>query len=156
MVGIGIIPAYGISTTSTITRVIEWTIPATGVRTPFLMFAAVRAMAPVAGIPPNNAEAMFPAPCATNSISERCFPLIMPSATTQESRDSIAARIAMVNAFGIAACTISKFTVGRWKDGSALLIVYRFPMVETFNGRNFTIKIPTITAIREPGIFLKI
>ena len=61
----------------------------------------------------------------------------MPSATTQESRDSIAARIAMVNAFGIAACTISKFTAGRWKDGSALLIVYRFPMVETFKRQEF-------------------
>ena len=119
------------------------------------MLAAVRAIAPVAGMPPNNADAIFPAPCATNSISERCFPLIMPSATTQESRDSIAASTAMVNAFGTAAFTVSKVTDGRWKDGSALLMVYRFPMVDTFNGRNCTINIPAMTAIRDPGIFLK-
>ena len=62
MVGMGIIPAYGIRTTSTSTNVIECTIPAMGVRPPFLMLAAVRAMAPVAGIPPNRAEAIFPAP----------------------------------------------------------------------------------------------
>lgn len=43
MVGIGIIPANGISTTSTMTSVMECTIPATGVRPPFLMLAAVLA-----------------------------------------------------------------------------------------------------------------
>ncbi len=47
MVGIGIIPANGISTTSTMTSVMECTIPATGVRPPFLMLAAVLAIAPV-------------------------------------------------------------------------------------------------------------
>ena len=79
MVGIGIIPANGISTTSTMTSVMECTIPATGVRPPFLMLAAVLAIAPVAGIPPNKAEAILPAPWATSSMSERCFPLIIPS-----------------------------------------------------------------------------
>jgi len=48
---------------------------------------------------------------------------------------------------------ISKFTFGRWKAGSELLIVYKSPMVFAFNGRNFTITIPAITAIRDPGIF---
>ena len=38
------------------TSVMEWTIPAIGVRPPFLIFAAVRAIAPVAGIPPKRAE----------------------------------------------------------------------------------------------------
>ena len=40
----------------------------------------------VAGIPPNRAETILPAPWATSSVLERCFPPIMPSATTQESR----------------------------------------------------------------------
>ena len=123
IVGIGIIPAYGISTTSTMTSVMEWTIPAIGVRPPFLIFAAVLAIAPVAGIPPKRAEAMLLAPWATSSMSERCLPLIIPSATTQESRDSIAARTAIVNAFGRAFWTTSSDTAGRWKDGSELLIV---------------------------------
>ena len=102
MVGIGIIPAYGIKTTNTMTNVMEWTMPAIGVLPPFLILAAVLAIAPVAGIPPNKADAIFPAPCATSSISERCFPLIIPSATTQESSDSMAANTAIVNAFGSA------------------------------------------------------
>ena len=36
--------------------------PATGVLPPFLMLAAVLAMAPVAGIPPKHADAMLPKP----------------------------------------------------------------------------------------------
>ena len=46
-------------------------IPATGVRPPFFTFVAVRAIAPVAGIPPKSGEAMFATPCATNSMFER-------------------------------------------------------------------------------------
>ena len=72
--------------------------PATGVRPPFFTFVAVRAMAPVAGIPPNSGEAMFAMPWATSSMLERWRPPIMPSATTAESSDSIAASNAMVKA----------------------------------------------------------
>lgn len=68
-------------------------------------------------IPPNKAEAILPAPCATSSMSERCFPLIIPSATTQERSDSMAASTAMVNAFGIAFWTICTLTSGRWNEG---------------------------------------
>ena len=88
----------------------ECTIPATGVRPPFLMLAAVLAIAPVAGMPPNKAEALLPAPWATSSMSERCFPLIIPSATTQERSDSIAASTAMV---GSAFSIMCRFTAGR-------------------------------------------
>src|SRR6266513_335476 len=79
-------------------RVIACTIPAIGVRPPFFTFVAVRAIAPVAGIPPNNGEAMLAMPCATSSMLERWRPPIMPSATTADSSDSIAARSAIVKA----------------------------------------------------------
>ena len=46
-------------------------IPATGVRPPFFTFVAVRAIAPVAGIPPKSGDAMFATPCATSSMFER-------------------------------------------------------------------------------------
>ena len=46
-------------------------IPAIGVRPPFLTLAAVRAIAPVAGMPPNQADIIFPTPCPTNSAFER-------------------------------------------------------------------------------------
>ena len=92
--------------------VTECTIPAMGVRPPFLILAAVLAMAPVAGIPPKSAEAIFPAPWATSSISERCLLLIIPSATTQDSRDSIAASTAIVNAFETEALMVLNLIAG--------------------------------------------
>ena len=62
------------------------------------MLVAVRAIAPVAGIPPKSGEAMLATPCATSSMLERCRPPIMPSATTAERSDSIAPRAAMAKA----------------------------------------------------------
>ena len=47
----------------------------------------------------------------------------------------MAASIAMVNASEADCSMISKFTFGRWKAGSELLIVYKSPMVFAFNGR---------------------
>ena len=70
--------------------VTAWVIPAIGVRPPFLTFVAVRAIAPVAGMPPKSGETMFAMPCATSSMFDRCRPPIMPSATTADSSDSIA------------------------------------------------------------------
>ena len=64
-----------------------------------LMLAAVLADRSCGRDTSNKAEAILPAPWATSSMSERCFPLIIPSATTQERSDSIAASTAMVNAF---------------------------------------------------------
>ena len=50
---------------STITsRVSAWTIPAIGVRPPFFTLVAVRAMAPVAGMPPKSGETTLAKPCA--------------------------------------------------------------------------------------------
>ena len=65
--------------------------PATGVRPPFLTFVAVRAIAPVAGMPPKRPAAMFAMPWPTSSTLDLCRLPIMPSATTAESSDSIAA-----------------------------------------------------------------
>ena len=123
MVGIGISAAYGISTTSTSTSTTECTIPAMGVRPPFLMLVAVLAMAPVAGIPPNNAEPILPIPCATSSILDLCFDPIILSATTQDNKDSIAASTAMVKPSEISPATTEKLILGICKAGRLLLIV---------------------------------
>ena len=47
------------------------------------------------------------------------------------------ASIAIVNTSEADCPMISKFTFGRWKAGSELLIVYKSPMVFAFHGRNF-------------------
>ena len=94
-------------------RVRAWTIPATGVRPPLFTFVAVRAIAPVAGIPPKSGETMFATPWATSSMFERCLPPIMPSATTADSSDSIPASSAIVKAGPTSAVAVPSVTCGK-------------------------------------------
>ena len=66
--------------------------PDTGPRAPDRTLVAVRAIVPVTQMPPNRAEAMLATPCATSSQFERWRRPVMLSATTAESRLSIAAQ----------------------------------------------------------------
>ena len=79
-------------------------IPATGVRPPLLILVMVRAMAPVAGMPPKKGTTMFAAPCAMSSVFELCLSPMTPSATIAESKDSMAPNIAIVKAEGKSFC----------------------------------------------------
>src|SRR2546425_6174965 len=81
-------------------KVKAWVIPDRGVFAPILIFAAVLAMAPVTGIPPNMADPIFAMPCANNSVLERWRLPVILSATEQERTDSIDARRATVRASG--------------------------------------------------------
>lgn len=71
------------------------------------MLVAVRAIAPVAAMPPKNGATRFPTPCATSSASGSCLVPIMPSATTAQSSDSIAPSMAIAAALGMSARTSS-------------------------------------------------
>ena len=102
---IGISAASGINTRRIMVKVMQWVIPAIGVRPPFRTLAAVLAMAPVAGIPPKRPEKIFPSPCPTNSALDLWVSPIIPSETTADSKDSIPAKIAMVNAGDNISCT---------------------------------------------------
>ena len=73
---------------------------------------AVRAMVPVAQMPPNSAEPIFAAPCATSSQFERCRRPVMPSATTAESSDSMAPSSANDAAFGSTATSFARSNAG--------------------------------------------
>jgi hypothetical protein len=68
----------------------ECSIPDTGPRAPARTLVAVRAIVPVTQMPPNSADPILASPCATSSQFERCLRPVMPSATTADSRDSIA------------------------------------------------------------------
>ena len=72
--------------------------PATGVCAPERMLVAVRAIAPVAGKPPNIGEKMLAMPCAISSTLGLCRSSLMRSATTADISDSIAPSIATVKA----------------------------------------------------------
>ncbi|MNV70669.1 hypothetical protein D3C71_1636480 [compost metagenome] len=72
--------------------------PDSGETAPLRMFVAVRAMAPVAGMPPNSGAATFAMPWPISSRLLSCRLPVMPSATTADSRDSIAPSMAMRSA----------------------------------------------------------
>ena len=77
--------------------------PATGVRPPLLMLVIVRAIAPVAGIPPKIGEARFASPWAISSVLELLRSPMTPSATVAESSDSI------VNAYNLTKEFLEKY-----------------------------------------------
>ncbi len=109
--------------------------PEMGVRPPAFTLAAVRAMAPVAGMPPNRTEAMLPMPWAHSSVLARWWELIMESATTQDSSDSMAARMAMVTPLANWLRNSPMSSWGSWNSGSPALMTYRSPMVHTSSPR---------------------
>ncbi len=111
--------ARGAATMSTASRVSAWTIPETGVSAPERILVAVRAIAPVAGMPPKNGDARLATPCATSSTLELCRSPLMPSATTAESRLSTAASSATVNAEGSSGKMCSARQCGRENAGKA-------------------------------------
>src|SRR5438094_986682 len=59
--------ASGAAARMMMSNVSAWVIPATGERAPLRIFVAVRAIAPVAGMPPNSGLAILAMPCAISS-----------------------------------------------------------------------------------------
>ena len=152
MQGMGIRAANGIKNTSTNSRTSACAMPEMGVRPPLLALAAVRAMAPVAGMPPNRTDPMLPMPCATSSMLQRWCELIIESATTHESSDSIAAKMAMVMPLASSSRNNSKLSAGAWNWGKPPEIVYKSPIVLTFIPRPPTKTQPASTETMEAGI----
>ena len=95
----GILVTAGAASRMTATITSEWVIADTLVRAPERTLTAVRAMAPVAGMPPNSPVATFarPWPTISRRSDVRVSP-VMASATLAESRLSIAARMATASA----------------------------------------------------------
>ena len=126
--------------------------PATGVRPPARILVAVRAMAPVAGIPPMTAEAMLASPCATSSQLARWRRPVMPSATTAESSDSIPPSAKIVNAAGNRARIPANENAGRCAAGNADgMPPKRVPMVATGSLKIHTARPASTSAIRKAG-----
>ena len=82
-------------------KAIELIIAETGLFAPFFILVAVLTIAPVTGIPPIAAEAIFAKPCPTSSVFELCLSFVIPSATTADKSDSIPAKTAIVIDAGI-------------------------------------------------------
>ena len=101
----GILAASGAKKNNTNTKNTQWTKPASGLVPPWRIFVAVRAIAPVAAIPPKRGQTIFARPWPNNSWLELCWWPVIPSATTADNNDSIAPSIAIVKAGPIKAKT---------------------------------------------------
>ena len=126
---IGIYCASGIRKSRINSNTTAWMIPAIGVLPPLLIFVMVRAMAPVAGIPPNRGAMILAAPCAISSVLESWRSPITPSATVADSSDSIAPNTAMVIATGNNSLIASQSNAGTTASGNSDLMVKRSPIV---------------------------
>ena len=71
-------------------RMIPAIMPESRVLPPEFMFTTVRMVAPAPGIPPKMAAMLFPIPWPTSSLLGLCLVLVMLSATTEVSRESMA------------------------------------------------------------------
>jgi hypothetical protein len=128
--------------------------PATGPRAPARILVAVRAMVPVTGVPPDTAAAMLATPCATSSLFERWRRPDMPSATTADSSDSIAPRMAIANASGSTARIFSRLKGGIAGAGIPdWMTPKREPMVSTFRPSRNVSRVAPATAISNAGQF---
>ena len=135
--------------------------PATGVFPPFLIFVAVRATAPVAGIPPKIGLNIFAMPCAISSVFESCFVPVIPSATLALKSDSMAASIAIETAVGNSLVITDGLISGIDGSGNeAGIEPYLLPIVSVCHPKVLSKIILTMLAsritIREPGIFFVI
>ena len=63
----GTCEASGAAASTMAKSVTEWTMPATGVAAPARTLVTVRAIVPVAGMPPKNGVTMLATPCAISS-----------------------------------------------------------------------------------------
>src|SRR5690606_1730337 len=125
----------------------------TGVRPPLFTLVAVRAMAPVAGIPPKRGEAILATPGAINSMFDRGRPPIMPSATTADNSDPTAARRALVHAAPTSEAILSPETAGNWGRGRpALISPNRDPTVSTGSENRCTIAVAATSATSGAGM----
>ena len=121
--------------------------PAIGVRPPFFTFVAVLAIAPVAGIPPKNGVTTFAIPCEINSVFERWFDPIIPSATTAESNDSMPPNRAIVSAGAIYIDRLLKSKFGMLKLIVLGIVPKKDSIVETGISATLTMAVMAIMAI---------
>lgn len=126
--------------------------PETGLVAPARTFVAVRAIVPVTQMPPKSAEQIFATPWAISSMLERCLRPVIPSATTADSKDSIAPRRANETASGKTAAALSSESGGKVGRRSPRgMPPNRVPIVSAGNCRRATKAEAAATAISMPG-----
>ena len=145
----GIAPTHCDASRTTASRTSDWVTAASRERAPDRTLTAVRAIAAVAGMPPNMGVTMFATPCPSNSRSESWrSPTLMPSATVADMRLSSAARAATATAGRSRLPKRATSTVGSEGAGRPTGIA---PMVATSRLATATTTVATMTAGSETG-----
>ena len=153
----GIEPASGAATRITSSSASACTMPATGLVAPLFTLVMVRAMVPVAGMPPKKGVTKLAAPCAINSWLGSCRSPITPSATRAHSSDSMAPSSASVMVGISRKRADSQLKLGSWNAGSAAgMPPNLLPMVSTGSLNTPTTSVATTSATMEPGTVLSL
>ncbi|OQC10236.1 MAG: hypothetical protein BWX79_01346 [Alphaproteobacteria bacterium ADurb.Bin100] len=149
----GMCDASGAATRITTSSVAACTMPATGLVAPLLMLVTVRAMVPVAGIPPKKGVTKLAMPWAMSSWLGLCRSSIMPSATRAHSSDSMAPSKASVTVGISRNLADSQLKAGQANDGRpAGMPPKRLPMVSTLRFSSHTASVARTRATIDPGI----
>ncbi len=134
---------------TTMTRTRECTIAESRERPPLRTFTAVRAIAPVAGMPPKKPAAMDASPWPTSSRSASTGPVgASEAATRADSSDSIAASAATATA---GPSSTSGSTPLRSGSPGAGKLDGSGPMVSTGASSSCASAVTTTIAMRDPG-----
>ena len=126
--------------------------PATGLVAPLLALVTVRAMVPVAGMPPKNGVTKLATPWAISSWLGLWRSPIMPSATRAHSSDSIApskarVRVGMTKAWALAQLNSGHTQLGRLEG----MPPKRLPMVSNGKPHQAVSAVANTSTTMEPG-----
>ncbi len=114
----GTLAASGAAASTTTSSVAECTMPATGLVAPERTLVTVRAMVPVAGMPPKAGATMLATPCAISSwLGSWRGASIRLSATRAHSSDSIAPSMASVSVGKTSCLALSQLKGGSCRSG---------------------------------------
>jgi hypothetical protein len=107
--------------------------PATGLVAPARTLTTVRAMVPVAGMPPKAGATMLARPCAISSWLGSCLGTLATwSATRAHSSDSTAPSSAMVSVGITSSLALAQLKAGRSSEGRVCgMPPKRLPMVSS-------------------------
>ena len=144
--------ASGAASNMTSNNATACTMPATGLVAPLFTLVTVRAMVPVAGMPPKKGVTKLAMPCAISSWFGLWRAPIMPSATRAHSSDSMAPRKASVRVGTRRNRAVSHEKAGHCSDGSVDgMPPKRLPMVSTGRPQTATSTVVSSSTTTEPG-----
>ena len=131
-------------------------IPDIFVLPPALIFTTVLMVAPAPGIPPKTDAILFPIPCPINSLLGLCLVLVILSATTLVSSESIdpkRAKVSAVRMYGLTVFSLKEVKISTLGIGKSVGI----SSIEAYSKLNPTAILDTTTsATSELGILFVI